>query len=61
MRVEYEEKAHATDVFAERDRSVVLDNPVKPRGDVERAYRRLLGWLSAALDAADAASGGQRA
>jgi xanthine dehydrogenase YagR molybdenum-binding subunit len=38
VRVEYEQAAHATDVLAERDRSVVVEKPVKPRGDAERAY-----------------------
>jgi xanthine dehydrogenase YagR molybdenum-binding subunit len=38
MRVEYAQQAHATDIFAERDRAFVTEKPEKPRGDAAKAY-----------------------
>jgi xanthine dehydrogenase YagR molybdenum-binding subunit len=38
VRVEYEAKAHATDLLAQRDRAFAIEKPEKPRGNAKKAY-----------------------
>src|ERR1700730_11080774 len=38
VRVEYKKQAHGTDLFARRDRAVVVETPEKPRGKADRAH-----------------------
>jgi xanthine dehydrogenase YagR molybdenum-binding subunit len=38
VRVEYEQAAHVTDLYAARDRSFVIEKPEKPRGNAARAF-----------------------
>jgi len=37
VRVEYEQEAFATDIFAERDKAVKVEKPEKPRGKADKA------------------------
>lgn len=38
VRVEYEEEAHVTDVYRQRDAAFALQAPAKPRGDAAKAF-----------------------